>query len=283
MDFNVALGVGGVLLTTLAWFSWRKKRKARPGSQHVLIIGGSKGIGKAFVEAFEKQGDFVVATSRTATDKLVACDVASAASVSAAFEEAREKLGGVIDIVINMAAITQQSRSALCDISAEEMKLIADTNVLGTLNVAREAGRVLPRGAHLVLVGGAGTRRAMSTPQFATYGFTKAGLTQLMRTLSSEYKDKGIGVHLIVPGMAFTDLLNAEKKPREVRRIFNILAEPPAVMAAYFVPKLRSLGLESQQYDYLTPSSVVWRFFLSFLGLKKNKYVDEESGKMKEF
>ena len=51
----------------------------------------------------------------------------------------------------------------IANVGAEEIETIVRTNVLGTLLVAREAMR--RKCNHFVLVGGAGTRRAMATPK----------------------------------------------------------------------------------------------------------------------
>ena len=155
---------------------------------------------------------------------------------------------------------------------------IVNTNVMGSLHVAREAALI--KAKHIVLCGGAGTRRNMSTASFATYGFSKAGLVQLVKSLSVEYKPKGIGVHLMVPGMAITDLLDPKSKSKEIRHIFNILAEMPEDMADFFVPKLRQLGedTKSRSWDYLTPASVIWRFATA--RWRSNRLIDEDTGEI---
>ena len=111
------------------------------------------------------------------------------------------------------------------------------------------------------------------------YGATKSGLVQLQKSLVAEARSMNIstGIHLLVPGMALTDLLNAKNKPREVRRVFNILAEKAETMAEYFCPLVRNLdGNSPQQWDYLTVSSVAWRFLTA--RWRRNRLIDEETG-----
>jgi 3-oxoacyl-[acyl-carrier protein] reductase len=288
-SFNLNLvtastAVGAVLLASYFW-----KRGTKPRTvcaRHVVIIGGLKGIGKAFADKHRACGDFVVVTSSQKDqtegrekENVLWLDVRDRESVGAALAAAKELLGGHVDLIINMAGVTQKEKGNLFEVDPKEMENIVLTNILGTLNVAAEAAKI--RCKHLILCGGAGTRREMTTPTFATYGFSKAGMSQLTKTLAKENQELGIGVHLIVPGMAITDLLDPKSKSKDVRRIFNILAELPEEMAEFFVPKLRSLeqgDLKSRQWDYLTPLSVVWRFLTA--RWRKNRLIDDETGEL---
>ena len=275
-----AVAVGAGVLGLLWWGRrWRRQEKA-PTTRRVFIIGGTKGIGAALAKQLREHGDMVIVAGRhphSGSFDEVLCDVRDADSISTAFSMAQERMGGApIDIVLNMAAVSQPETGSLATVETDDLAAIINTNVLGTLLVAKEAQK--QKVSHLILVGGAGTRRYMSTPNHCAYGFSKAGFVQLQKSLVSEFGTQ-MAVHLMVPGMAITDLLNAKQKSKEVRRIFNILAESPETMAAFFVPKIRGLsGLKPQQWDYLTAPSVAWRFLTSYW--RRNRLIDERSGEI---
>ncbi len=120
------------------------------------MIGGESGIGEAIVKELRARGDRVVTASRRSVDNTV--DVRDAESVRRAIFLAKSSLGR-IDVLLNMAAINQHKMTKLADSDPAEIKEIVDTNVMGVLNVAREASLLLDPGAQVVLCGGAGTNR----------------------------------------------------------------------------------------------------------------------------
>ena len=169
-------------------------------------------------------------------------------------------------------------------------------------------------GGALVNIDGAGSS-GMTTPNFATYGYTKAGVPQLAATLNAELQRAAvgslshsskaalqrIGVHTASPGMVVTDLLmgGVDFSPQgcKTRRVFNILAESPDTVAAWLVPRLRGLVTSNRRYvagsaedmeveltgpprrgeylRYLTPAGVVWRFASSMFCSTRGRLVPE--------
>jgi NAD(P)-dependent dehydrogenase (short-subunit alcohol dehydrogenase family) len=66
---------------------------------------------------------------------------------------------GKIDLLVNMGAANQSKHGKLRDTTEHDIKDMVDTNVLGTLHVAREAALLLEPGSQVVLCGDAGTTR----------------------------------------------------------------------------------------------------------------------------
>src|SRR5690606_42044057 len=66
----------------------------------VLIVGGSRGIGAAAVEAMRTEGWRVEFTSTSGADDSIAADIRDAESVAAAFAEAERRLGGLDRVVV---------------------------------------------------------------------------------------------------------------------------------------------------------------------------------------
>lgn len=184
----------------------------------VLITGSTRGIGFALAKRFLELGDSVVITGRSqksvdkALDELamknvfgVVCDVRDAASVQEALEFAADKLHHV-DIVINNAGISYDKLAPIFDVEAETLRDVVDTNLVGSLFVAKFALQLFrkQKAGMLWLMDGAGSQ-GRATALFSAYGASKAAIPQLKKSLNAELKKenlpKEIGVKCCSPGM----------------------------------------------------------------------------------
>jgi NAD(P)-dependent dehydrogenase (short-subunit alcohol dehydrogenase family) len=171
----------------------------------VLVTGGQRGLGRAFVDELVRRGAVkVYATARRPQPSgdprvvAVALDVTDPASVAAAAAVATD-----VDIVINNAGVLRPGpllRADMADVTAT-----FDTNVFGPLRVAQAFAPILAgRGGgalidiHSVLSWGAGA---------AAYGASKAAFWSLTNSLRLELAAQHtqvVGVHL---GFADTDMV----------------------------------------------------------------------------
>ncbi|GLI58802.1 hypothetical protein VaNZ11_000568 [Volvox africanus] len=265
----------------------------------VIITGGSRGLGKAMAREFLAAGDRVLITSRTqeavdvAVSELreevaagtlgtrgsvdddedagggksypqvvgVVCDVSEPAAV-AAVEAAALKAFGRVDAWVNNAAYSGSFRFMVeqCD---EQIEQVVYTNLLGTLLCTRQAISLFDRqreGGHVFNIDGAGAD-GFPTPNYAAYGATKAGITQLTATLQRELAGTPVRLHTVSPGMILTDLL-LEGASTANKQAFNILCEHPETVAAFLVPRIKSAVARDSSGTYtryLTPTSVLMR------------------------
>lgn len=285
-----ALGAAYVVLNKAGLqYTWRQPEK----NLCVVITGGTKGIGKALAREFLRAGDRVLIASRSQRDATaaaqqlsretgvplsnivgIACDVSDSVSVARLAESAASQLG-IIDVWINNAGYSGSFKPFIQQ-SDEAIQQVVNTNLLGSLLAMKAAMKLMTsqpsspgrRQYHIFNAEGAGSD-GIETPNYAAYGATKAGLSQLCKSMQHEaahIDDNGtkskIGIHNFSPGMVLTDLL-LEGATLENKRAFDILCEHPETVAAFLVPRIRctvARGLSGQCIRYLTALRAMSRF-----------------------
>eukprot|EP00239_Pterosperma_sp_CCMP1384_P008299 CAMPEP_0197847992 /NCGR_PEP_ID=MMETSP1438-20131217/7713_1 /TAXON_ID=1461541 /ORGANISM="Pterosperma sp., Strain CCMP1384" /LENGTH=384 /DNA_ID=CAMNT_0043460093 /DNA_START=70 /DNA_END=1224 /DNA_ORIENTATION=+ len=279
-----------------------KVRPANASCNRVVITGSTKGLGLALAESFLKGGDCVCISSRSteAVGEVVAqlqaeygeericgatCDVSIGDSVEALSNHIIEYMGGV-DIWINNAGSNAYSFQPLIDFTPSQLEEVVLTNSLGTLMCSRAAIQLMskqPEGGHIFLMEGAGSD-GNATLKYAAYGYTKAGMKQLSKSLSSEVSHLPIGVHTLSPGMVATELLSSGRYTFGQRGRFfvNALAEPASVVSETVVPEIRALAeltplRKNSAISFLTPVLALQKILRRVvLGENKDRYYAEK-------
>ncbi|MFE7122870.1 SDR family oxidoreductase [Streptomyces sp. NPDC057617] len=178
----------------------------------VLVTGGQRGLGRAFVQELLEAGAVkVYATARTPVadpDPRVVplpLEVTDADSVA---ELARA--AGDVSIVFNNAGIGDMAPLLTADL--DQARALFETNVLGALRIAQTFAPVLAAqgGGALVDIHSALSWAAGS----GAYGATKAAFWSLTNTLRLELRPQGtqvLGVHL---GYTDTDMIRGLDVPK---------------------------------------------------------------------
>lgn len=185
-------------------------------SRVVVVTGGSRGLGAGIVESYLASGDKVATCSRSATeltdrwttergdDVLFATADLSRPDDAKAFVDAVLERWGRIDVLINNAGVARDGILAVS--SDEDVDIVVDLNVKGTLYVTRAVSRrmLVQRSGHIVnissIVGLSGYRG------LGVYSATKAALDGLTRSLARELGSRGIVVNGIAPGYLRTEM-----------------------------------------------------------------------------
>ena len=178
--------------------------------KHVLITGGSRGIGAAAVRAFARAGyavSFFYEKSEAAAAALTAetgaaairCDVADTEAVAAAVASIP-----TVDVLVNNAGISHVG--LISQITPEEWDHLFAVNVKGVYNTVRA---VLP--AMLAKQAGAVVNVSSMWGQAgasceAAYSATKGAVIALTQALARELGPSGIRVNAVSPGLIATDM-----------------------------------------------------------------------------
>jgi 3-oxoacyl-[acyl-carrier protein] reductase len=184
---------------------------------HVLVTGGGTGIGRATAELLARRGARVAISGRradvleTAARELsdatgtrvvaVRGDVTVEADAVRMVAEARAALGGY-DTLVNNAGIG--TFAPLLDVSADDMRRLWETNVLGATLMARESARhfvAQQRGNIVNVASTAGRRASAGASAYASTKYALTGLTEVWRT---ELRKHGIRVMQINPSEVLT-------------------------------------------------------------------------------
>lgn len=181
-----------------------------------LVTGGGRGLGAAIVRRLARQGArVVVADVEPETAAAVAAEVDGDhvpldVRDSAAWERAVATLldrHGRFDLLVNNAGVYR--KAPLAEWSDEELDLIVDVNLRGTLYGVRAAARHLSDGGAIVNIsstaGLAGLRDA------APYAATKFGIRGITRSAARELGERGIRVNSVCPGPIATAMMQADR------------------------------------------------------------------------
>ena len=176
-----------------------------------LITGAARGIGRAFAEAYVREGARVViadidleAAERTAGEigeaaHAVHLDVTDQASIDAAVH-ATVELGGRLDILINNAALFDAA--PIADIPRESYERLFAVNVAGTLFTLQAAARQMIRqgdGGKIINMASQAGRRGEGL--VAVYCASKAAVISLTQSAGLDLIEHGINVNAIAPGV----------------------------------------------------------------------------------
>lgn len=188
-----------------------KTARGKKSSLHVVVTGGSRGLGRSLAEKFHEENHKVITVSRSKIKspwKHVVGDLTSKKTTLEAFDDVLYAANTQVDVWINCAAISD-GYDDFTEKNDKDIQDILFTNLVSSSIFMRTAYDVMSQqstGGDIISVVGAGSD-GRGTPKFALYGASKAGIKQMTRTLQQEWKKDKVHLHLLSPGMMNTELL----------------------------------------------------------------------------
>jgi 3-dehydrosphinganine reductase len=233
----------------------------RWNGQHVLVTGGSEGIGRAVALAARERGARVTVLARRSEPLAAAAARIGALAVRADVTDP-DALGvavataiaanGPIDVVIHCAGAALPGR--FLEVAEHEFADQLRLNHLGTVNVLRA---VLPamteRGAGRVVVTSS-TAAVLPVPGYAAYGAAKAAVALLGAVVGAEVEPRGVRIGVLYPPDTKTPGFDAEnlRKPPETAAISAGIAPQNPDRVAQIVLRGVERGSRTITADALT-------------------------------
>mmetsp|Transcript_1229 Transcript_1229/g.2844 ORF Transcript_1229/g.2844 Transcript_1229/m.2844 type:complete len:343 (-) Transcript_1229:365-1393(-) len=276
-----------------------------------VITGGAGGVGFAYADELVRLGHWVVICDVKDPEPAVQAirqkhadgvgrifgtvtDVSDAESVQSLAKFAQAQIG-IVHYWINNAGINGGRRSFL-EVPLPVVEAVVKVNLIGVLICTQVALKLMQQQkgveSHIFNTVGSGVKGG-GTPGYACYGATKRGLPQMTESLVKELEEgvQGYGkppptagkvnVHVLSPGMVFTDLLLNDSTPELRKFPFGVLAAQPQEVAEDLVPKILSVKGNGQKVEFLTTDRVLQKFFNRFLRGEKSEYIDDDGNVIK--
>ncbi|MEZ0386663.1 MAG: SDR family oxidoreductase [Verrucomicrobium sp.] len=187
-------------------------------SQHVVITGVSRGLGRAMVEGFASLGWTVSGCCRSSAAVEALRHAFPAPHFFAQVDVSREAevaefCAGILashstpDLVLNNAAIINRN-APLWELAPEEIDTIVDVNIKGAIAMIRHlAPAMLARTGGVIVNFSSGWGRSTS-PEVAPYCATKWAIEGLSQAMAQETSGK-IAVVALNPGIIDTEMLRS--------------------------------------------------------------------------
>ena len=179
-----------------------------------VITGGNSGIGLATAKRFVEEGAYVFITGRRQAemDKAVALigknvtavpgDITKMDDLDRVAAAVRAEKGKV-DIIVSNAGVTEQG--SIDSLTPDHFDMVFNLNARAPVFLVQKLLPLMNGNGSIILVGSA--IHVMGVPGHTAYAATKAALRSYARTWAAEFKDRGIRVNTLSPGVTDTPML----------------------------------------------------------------------------
>ena len=228
---------------------------------NVLVTGSSRGLGKAIVIEYAKNGYDVIINYNNSKDKalelkdyiesnykvkalVIGCDISKEEEIDTMIDEIYKEFGH-LDILVNNASIALDQDFELK--TKEDFMKTLETNLVGTYLLSKKIGLKMKEAKKGNIINISSTNGLETTyPESIDYDASKAGIISLNHNLAN-YFAPYIRVNTICPGWINTDMnkdLDKEFIENETNKILlGRFAEPEEIAyLAYF------LGTDKSSY-----------------------------------
>lgn len=195
----------------------------------VIVTGGGKGIGRAYVEAFAVAGARVAIADidQAAADTLAMelqhkghrvlagkVDVAEAESCRNFARDVWDEWEGIHVLVNNAAIYSTLTRKSFMEITGEEWDQVLAVNLRGMLFSSQAVFPYMKRQQYGKIINISSSSILKGSPHFLHYVTSKSGVVGFTRALAREVGAEGITVNAVAPGLTDSGV-NEQVSPAE--------------------------------------------------------------------
>jgi len=179
--------------------------------KHVLVTGGTKGIGAAVATRLREGGATVLTTARarpsdlTDVDLFVASDITTAKGCATVADAVRDRFGG-IDIIVHVVGGSSAPAGGFAVLDDNQWQRALDLNLFPAVRLDRALLPIMLNQGSGVIIHITSIQRVMPLHEATiAYAAAKAALANYSKGLSKEVSPKGVRVVQVSPGWVETE------------------------------------------------------------------------------
>ncbi|MEO8779382.1 MAG: SDR family oxidoreductase [Rhodanobacter sp.] len=229
-----------------------------------VISGGTSGIGLAVAQRFVAEGAHVIIFGRRQAQldeaaRLIGKNVTAIQADAANLDDldrvaamAKEEKG-VVDIIVSNAGFTEQA--SIDTLTPEHFDKNFNLMARAPAFLVQKLLPMMKQGGSIILISSA--MHGMGIPGHTAYAAAKAALRSYARTWTAEFKDRGIRVNTLSPGVTDTPILDAQTESREdLVKMYQTMIPIGRLGRAEEVANA-ALFLASDQSSYMTGADLM--------------------------
>jgi NAD(P)-dependent dehydrogenase (short-subunit alcohol dehydrogenase family) len=185
----------------------------------VLVTGGARGLGLAFVERIAEQGAQVVIadilhdlaqaesarlSAKGLQVKALALDLSQPESINGCAQAAIDMLGG-LDGLVNNGAITNSGGVNAEELSLDTWDRVMNVNVRGTWLMTTACSAALRASGKGAVVNLASDTPLWGAPRLLAYVASKGAVIGMTRSLAREFGPDNVTVNAVAPGLTLVE------------------------------------------------------------------------------
>lgn len=187
-----------------------------------LVTGGSRGIGRAIVEALARAGARVAFTYRSSSDAAKELeeslsraegDVLAIQSDASSLQNAEDVVErvtstwGSLDVLVNNAGITRDG--LMLRMSEDDWDAVIGTNLKSVFNFCRASYKPMMRQRHGRIINMSSIVGVVGNAGQTNYAASKAGIIGFTKSLAKELASRSVTANVVAPGYVETEMTQA--------------------------------------------------------------------------